>query len=252
MQLPVIDQTIQLTSLYTGNVDDDLAMIKTLKLAKSIVGGLSEPSKMPCYSYNIPANKCKTGGKLKKIKGSVCFGCYAADDIEWVKAKCKENGKWALTRYTMNNIKDALQRRFESLNDVHWVPAMVKLINHYSKNNGHFRWHDSGDVQDENHYQNIMTVVRYTPTVKHWLPTREYGIVTKFDAPDNLVVRLSAHMVDGKAPSHDGFETSTVSTGDEPKNGGHRCEAAKNDNQCLDCRKCWNKSVENIDYHHHN
>jgi hypothetical protein len=32
---------------------------------------------MPGYSYGLPAWECKTGSKLAKIPGTVCFGCYA-------------------------------------------------------------------------------------------------------------------------------------------------------------------------------
>ena len=38
---------------------------------------LSNTSKMPCKSWGIPASSCKTGAKLRKVKGSVCSGCYA-------------------------------------------------------------------------------------------------------------------------------------------------------------------------------
>jgi len=43
----------------------------------SITGTLSKPSKMPGWSYGIPAKECKTGSKLAKIPGTVCHGCYA-------------------------------------------------------------------------------------------------------------------------------------------------------------------------------
>ena len=44
---------------------------------KKITGGLSSPSKMPGYSYNLPAIHCKTGSKLAQIPGTTCHGCYA-------------------------------------------------------------------------------------------------------------------------------------------------------------------------------
>jgi len=43
----------------------------------NITGTLSKPSKMPGWSYGIPAKECKTGSKLAKIPGTVCHGCYA-------------------------------------------------------------------------------------------------------------------------------------------------------------------------------
>ena len=38
---------------------------------------LSEPSKMPEESFNIPAVKCKAGSYMVKQKDWVCYGCYA-------------------------------------------------------------------------------------------------------------------------------------------------------------------------------
>ena len=45
--------------------------------ARAAVGGLSQTSKMPCKSWGISAKECKTGGKLAKVEGTVCHGCYA-------------------------------------------------------------------------------------------------------------------------------------------------------------------------------
>ena len=57
---------------------------------KIITGGLSKPSKMPGYAYNLPATECKIGSKLVKVPGSVCHGCYALKG-----------------RYRFPNVKDA-------------------------------------------------------------------------------------------------------------------------------------------------
>ena len=48
-----------------------------IKDAKKIIVSLSKPDKMPGFAYGLPAWECKTGGKLAKVPGSVCFGCYA-------------------------------------------------------------------------------------------------------------------------------------------------------------------------------
>ena len=48
-----------------------------IKQAKEITGSLTRTSKMPGLSYSLPAWECKTGSKLRKIKGSVCASCYA-------------------------------------------------------------------------------------------------------------------------------------------------------------------------------
>ena len=48
-----------------------------VKEAIKITEGFTRTSKMPGLSYSLPAWECKTGSKLRKIKGSVCASCYA-------------------------------------------------------------------------------------------------------------------------------------------------------------------------------
>ena len=209
-------------------------MINTIKQANKATGGLSRPSKMPCPAYSIPAEMCKTGAKLVDVKGSVCNGCYA------MKGRYRQFAK---------TIKPKLFERYQKLFNKQWVESMVLLINKRCSN-GFFRWHDSGDIQSIEHIRRIVMVCKETPEVMHWIPTREFKFVkqyiNKYGAfPDNLTVRLSAHMVEGKAPSIQNLPTSTVSA------NNYNCPAYKQENKCNDCRKCWNKSVKNITYKLH-
>ena len=48
-----------------------------IKDIESTVGTLSAPSKMPCFSFSIPAKLCITGQKLRDVKNSICSKCYA-------------------------------------------------------------------------------------------------------------------------------------------------------------------------------
>jgi Gene product 88 len=194
----------------------------------NITGTLSKPSKMPGWSYGIPAKECKTGSKLAKIPGSVCYDCYALKGC-----------------YVFPNVQEAQYKRLKSINDSRWIEAMAEQI--LRRRSKWFRWHDSGDVQSLKHLQNIFAICKLTPDVKHWLPTREAGILSQVkqeDVPDNLIIRLSATKVDGK-PSQTWPHTSTVVT------EGKTCPAAEQDNKCLDCRACWNKSIPNIAYGKH-
>ena len=81
-----------------------------LKEAKEITGGLSSPSKMPGYAYNLPAWECVTGVKLQAVEGSVCSGCYAMKG-----------------RYRFSNVKDALNRRLNSLNHPQWIRSYCDI-----------------------------------------------------------------------------------------------------------------------------
>ena len=195
---------------------------------KQITGGLSKPSKMPGFSYNLPATKCITGAKLVKIPGSVCSGCYALKG-----------------RYRFPNVKDAMQRRLDSINHPLWIKAMATSI--IETKTGFFRWHDSGDLQSLDHLKKIFEVCNLTPGIQHWLPTRETSIVACIQAdevPKNLIIRLSAHKVDGKASTFWPW-TSTVVTSEKT------CPAAEQDNKCKDCRACWDRTIPNVAYGKH-
>ena len=58
-------------------IQDAIKISLPVKEAKKITGSLTRTSKMPGLSYSLPAWECKTGSKLRKIKGSVCASCYA-------------------------------------------------------------------------------------------------------------------------------------------------------------------------------
>jgi hypothetical protein len=196
------------------------------KEAWTLVGGLSKPSKMPGWSIGIPAKECKTGKKLRQIKNSVCEGCYALKGC-----------------YVFKVVQEAQYKRLEAINHPDWVLAMATLIN--SKKPDVFRWHDSGDVQDEIHLAKIFNVCELTPSKRHWMPTREAWIKDHMHkAPANLVVRFSSPMID-QGPVKSWANTSTVST------KSRSCPAPDNNNECGDCRACWDPLVKNIEYGKH-
>ena len=196
------------------------------KEASKIVGGLSNPGKMPCYSINLPATECKTGAKLAKVPGTVCYDCYALKN-----------------RYRMPIQQNAMGRRLGALLHPQWVEAMTTLITGHK----YFRWHDSGDLQSVQHLKNIFEVCKQTPDTKHWLPTRESGLMKLIDPdviPKNLIIRISATKVDGPPPSW-WLWTSTVST------EGKTCPAPDQGGKCRSCRTCWDRSALNVVYAKH-
>ena len=199
---------------------------------------LSKPSKMPGYSINRDARLCHTGAKLRKVKGSTCFNCYA----------CKG-------RYNMPNVIDAMARREVFFNALDFVPRMVALL-HSKRVTKHpeFRWFDSGDVDSVAMGLNILDVCDSTPHLQHWIPSREYGIWSKVlklrKLPDNVTLRMSATMIDG-IPAGSWENTSTVNSKAMAGHIGHRCPAPQQGNKCADCRACWDRTVENVAYIEH-
>ena len=209
-------------------------MITTIKAATAIAGSLSKPSKMPGHTYGLPAEECQVGARLVGIVGSVCDNCYALKGFYKTYAK---------------TVKPAQYKRLgAAVKHPLWIDAMVVLISR--SGDSHFRWHDSGDLQSIDHLRRIVQVCERTPDVIHWLPTREYRYVLMYlrafgPLPTNLTVRLSAHMLDKVAPDL-GLPTSTVVTDDT-----YTCPASVQNNECRDCRDCWNPNVSNVAYKAH-
>lgn len=192
--------------------------------AKQITGSLTRTSKMPGLSYSLPAWECKTGSKLRKVKGSVCSACYAL--------------KGNYTRYKA--IKAAQYDRLEKIKNSLWVAAMVVQV----KRQKYFRWHDAGDVQDLEHLKKIYSVCKLTPEVKHWMPTREAWIKNHLDSkPSNLVIRFSPPMIGQR---NDSWPNSSMVV-----ETGATCPAPSQGGKCGTCRQCWDSTVKVVSYGKH-
>lgn len=206
--------------------------------AKEITGGLSRTSKLECGSFSLSAFDCVTGSKLAKVKDSVCNKCYARRNT-----------------YLYPSVKTAQARRIKKLNSPSWAEAMVKLIRIQALENDTdlFRWFDSGDLQ-KGMLAKIVEVCKLTPEIKHWLPTHEASMIIKDKEklggklPANLIIRLSASMIDGNPPKSWEY-SSTVHKKTEPI--GFLCKAKDQGGKCLDCTACWDKDIKNISYMQH-
>ena len=197
-----------------------------IKKAKLITGSMTRTSKMPGLSYSLPAWECKTGSKLRKVKGSVCASCYAL--------------KGNYTRYKA--IKAAQYVRLESLKHPLWTAAMVAQV----KRQKYFRWHDAGDVQDLDHLNKIFEVCRLTPNTNHWMPTREAWVKDHLPrSPKNLVIRFSPPMINQRAPESWPNSSMVIDK------GYHTCPAPAQGGQCGDCRQCWDPKVKVVSYGKH-
>ena len=197
-------------------------------------------AKMPGTVYSIDAFACITGSKLATIDGTPCSICYA---------RKLQNFR--------TNLGVAYRRNLEAWRAVEaskayaaWSANMAAQIT--ARGTAYHRWFDFGDLQSTAMLRAIADVAIATPTVNHWLPTQERGMLAEFTLlygplPANLVVRVSASTIDGAVPksTHSSIVVTHATADTWP------CEARMRGNQCGDCRACWNPSVKTVAYPKH-
>lgn len=200
-------------------------------------------SKMPASTFALHTKACPIGAKLAKVEGSVCHKCYAVK-FEGMYPSV-DKGHWYNTTTAAEHIVSDPEA---------WSQAMALQITRICDRMGipYHRWFDSGDLQNLAMLRAIARVCELTPTIKHWLPTREAAIFKAFlrerDLPANLVVRVSSTMIDDQ-PIAGHQWTSTVHK-NKPHTGDD-CRARDRNNECGPCRKCWDRSVPNVSYPFH-
>jgi len=215
----------------------------------------SKTQKMPWESWDLPAWMCKTGAKLVKVKGSICEGCYALKG-----------------RYIFGTVKNANLKRFDQIKDINnledWKNSFISLfkskLKRLSAEKRFFRWFTSGDLQSVDMLVAIVNIAKAIPEIQFWLPTKEHGIIREYQAihgefPANLNVRVSMFMVNQEPSKGLGLPTSTVVNSPDDMNDKHQnlCPASleqfngKAEVNCGDCRKCWDKNVDNVAYIYH-
>ena len=212
-----------------------------IEMCNKITGGLSAESKMWSKSFGLPAWRCHVGSKLAEVVGSVCEKCYALDR----------------GHYQYDVVKNAQERRYQSLYHPCWVSAMTMLL--WLQVKDFFRWQGSGDIDSLQHLKNIVDVCEKTPHLKHWMPTKEKGILKEFlhrggVIPPNLVISMSGYMVDGAKVK--GFEDQPQITHHLTYNKRNRAGVEKEAYICpvedglgfkscaeAECSACWNPAT---------
>lgn len=196
------------------------------KEALALIGGLSNPSKMPWYGWSTSAVLCNVGSKLRKKAGSVCASCYAHKGF-----------------YNMGVVRAAMERRVKSLQDPRFVEAFVSVLKYrFAKDNeDRFRWHDSGDLQNIRQLRQFVAIAEACPEIQFYLPTKEYALVRAYRKkhgmwPENLRLKVSHPKV---GETYDDIDIPFSTVGRDDDKDMSQCPARTQGNKCLDCRACW-------------
>lgn len=220
---------------------------RILSEARKLVGGIGKPRKMPGYAYGLSVETCRTGKMLRTVPGSVCYGCYAYG-----------------AGYRRSSVARAHAARLAAIvrSPKEWADRFVEILKKLKEvtppEKRFFRWQDSGDVVNTEHFAAIVSIAERSPDWRFWLPTKERKTildVMKFlpsqRLPVNLVVRLSAPNVGvainpNRCDAVAGIAYSSAGSGI-----GTACNAPNTGGRCAACRACWDAAVINVDYKLH-
>jgi hypothetical protein len=194
--------------------------------------------------------------KTSKLDGIMSWSLQALDTCPGSKDSLGElvpacQGCYATTgNYRFANVKKPREFNREDWKRDDWVNDMVQALD----SSRYFRWFDSGDMYDLRLANKILSVMKATPWVKHWLPTRMHkfikfkGVIDHMESLDNVVVRFSSDSVTGGFVG--GLNSSTIFSDTVPE-GATECQAYQHEGKCNGCRACYDKSVSVIAYKAH-
>ena len=161
-----------------------------------------------------------------------CSGCYATTG-----------------NYRFPNVKAPRLHNRQDWERLSWVDDMVKALD----NERYFRFFDSGDMYALGLAEKILQVMKLTPWVSHWLPTRMHKfpkfrrVLQDMQKLDNVSVRFSSDSVPGEYIK--GTHGSViVPTADHATADMKLCKAYEHGGTSNGCRACWNKSIDVIAY----
>jgi hypothetical protein len=213
---------------------------------------LTEARKMPCASWSLPAREACPYAFYGD--DTICGNCYAT--------------KGSYTQYP--SVKKAQRARFEWVREClktdtgtdSFVSTMVETITRTG--NPYFRVHDSGDLFSPAYVWAWVRITQALPGIRFWFPTRSWRPLTMtkispatkiawelallaLAAEPNVTVRPSALFFNAPAPVIPGLSAGSTAADD----GSFTCPASKQDNECRDCRACWDAPTMPISYRAH-
>lgn len=212
---------------------------------------LSAPSKMPGYSWGLPAGAtCPAAKGTIREHGdlAVCSACYAKGG-----------------NYRFPTVKDSQAARFQFVRHSlkhnggnEFVAALVSMISRAvdATKDPVFRIHDSGDFYCPEYVGAWRRIAEALPQVHFWASTREYlrdamlPSLRRFAALPNVTVRPSAARIGDPAPIVDGLQAGTA-VGVGKIEAHATCPATHGDKPSCDannCRACWYAKDTPVNY----
>jgi hypothetical protein len=197
---------------------------------------ISQTSKLDSRSWSLEAlDTCPASKNADGTLVDACSGCYATTG-----------------NYRFSNVKAPRIENKLDWTRLEWTDEMVALLDQ----DRYFRWFDSGDLYALPLAEKILEVMKRTPWVKHWMPTRMHkfpkfrGVLREMQSLPNVSLRFSSDSINGEFIK--GLHGSVIiPSPDQLPKGATLCEAYSRMGKCGGCRSCWDKSVSLIAYPAH-
>ena len=219
---------------------------------------LSEPSKMPCYTWSISAFDTCPGA----VNNNAAYSGYLKDYPKFRESMQKSDQvdvcKGCYAQYGNYSFPAVIKHR--EYNEQDWQKAdFVKRMVFTIKGNDmkYFRFFDSGDIYCVELAEKILEICKACSDTKFWIPTRSWKIMAIRKVLDsirnlpNAMVRYSSDSINGKTIPFRWNSTVVPNNLTKSKKNFLVCQAFARDGKCGDCRACWNKNVKTIAYPAH-
>lgn len=211
-------------------------LVEKMKGELSSTVKLSNTSKLGVKSWSLQAiNTCPASIGSNGDLVDACKGCYATSG-----------------NYRFANVRAPREFNRQAWEQDAFVSDFIKAL-HKER---FFRWFDSGDMYDLRLANKMLEIMKGTPHVKHWLPTRMYkfkkfhSIIEKMAALPNVTVRLSSDSIVGELvkSSVSDLNSTIIPEYEIDSYNGFICQAFYQDGKCLNCTACYDKTVKTVAY----
>jgi hypothetical protein len=213
--------------IFSVDIGSDYVMIICMKTEKTIPNLLSTPSKMPCFSFNIPALKFCPAAKIvmnlaKKAKEAmdkiICSSCYACKGFYMMPnvAEALQNKGNFITKSIRENGGDSFVKEMVGQITRKYYKASGEKKSLKNCNTDLFRVHDAGDLFSAKYINCWIRICEALPDIRFWFPTREYvrpdqmPHLQQLALLPNTSVKPSALRLDEPAPQIKGIDAGTA------------------------------------------
>ena len=219
--------------------DKTLARVEEIKqkaIDNNNIVMLSNTAKLGVKSWSLQAyNTCPASIDKDGLLVDACSGCYAS-----------------FGNYRFSTVKAVREYNRISWQDDNFVSDFIKQLDTVR----YFRWFDSGDLYSLGLAKKVLEIMKQTPHVKHWLPTRMHkfnkfhDILKAMQSLPNVVIRLSSDDIDGSIVDSNLIDTNSTILPYELLSdyNGFVCPAINQGGKCNDCKACYSKDTKTVAY----